>query len=316
MSANRNILKKFRENDNSEIVSVLCSSLFAYIVLLYIAYILSFYSYWWVVALALPTHWLHARIFILMHDCGHYSFFKSRKLNTFFGHIAGFFYYTPFLMWRELHNKHHLYQGNLDKRGHSLDVWTMTKQEFQSSNAVVKILYKIYRHPFVILFISPIVLFFLVFRFPFEKFSGKAVANIFLFNVVLITAALYFPQIFLKYFLVQLPSLIISLSMASFLFYIQHQFEGTKWLEGNNHSNELISLNGSSYLKMSPFLDWCYGYIGYHHTHHFDTKIPMYHLKNASLHMESASNSVYLSSSLKNLNLKLWDTKSNKLVPF
>ncbi|MBY0554260.1 fatty acid desaturase [bacterium] len=314
MNTNRKILKKFREHNSFQIIYVLSTSLLAYIALLFIAYQLSFYSYWWVLVLALPTHWFHARIFILMHDCGHYSFFKNRKLNTLFGHIAGFFYYTPFLMWRELHNKHHTNQGNLDKRGLSLDVWTMTKTEFESCGKITKSVYKIYRNPFVVLFLSPLILFFVIFRLPFEKFSTKATANILILDILLISAAFYFPQQTLTYFLIQLPSLLLSFSMASFLFYVQHQFENTRWVNSTDYSNELISLHGSSYFKLPVFFDWAYGFIGYHHIHHLDVKIPMYHLKAAHLSLNSLHTEITLSDALKSLNLKVWDEAKSKLV--
>lgn len=314
MNVNRDLLKKFREHSNSQIVSVLCTSLLAYLVLLFIAYQLSFYSYWWVLLLAVPTHWFHARIFILMHDCGHYSFFKSRKLNSLFGHIAGFFYYTPFLMWRELHNKHHVNQGNLDKRGQSLDVWTMTRSEYEYSSKTTKLIYNAYRHPFVLLVLSPLLLFFIIFRLPFEKFSAKALANIFILDAILLSAILFFPQIALTYFLIQLPSLLISLSMASFLFYVQHQFENTKWVKSADYNNELISLRGSSYFKLPPFLDWAYGFIGYHHIHHLDVKVPMYRLKLAHQSLNSLHTEITLKEALKALQLKVWDEDQSKLV--
>ncbi|MEQ1723744.1 MAG: fatty acid desaturase, partial [Pseudobdellovibrio sp.] len=174
-----------------QIIYVLSTSLLSYLITLFLSYKLSAYSYWWVLLLALPAHFFHARMFIVMHDCGHYSFFKSRKLNNLFGHITGFFYYTPFYMWRELHNKHHTNQGNLDKRGQSLDVWTLTKAEYESAPKTKRLLYNLYRNPMVLLFIAPLFLFFIIFRVPFEKFSAKAVINILILDVLLILMLTY-----------------------------------------------------------------------------------------------------------------------------
>ena len=39
---------------------------------------------------------LLVRIFIIFHDCGHNSFFKSKKLNKWVGFITGTLAFTPF----------------------------------------------------------------------------------------------------------------------------------------------------------------------------------------------------------------------------
>lgn len=316
MIVNRELLKEFRQNSNSQIIYVLLTSLGAYGALLYVGYLLSGYSYWWVLFLAVPTHWLHARIFILMHDCGHYSFFKQRWLNTLFGHIAGLFYLTPFLMWRELHNKHHVMQGNLQKRGYSLDVWTMTSDEYSNASDWKKWRYRFYRHPFTVLVLSPLLLFILIFRIPFEKFSTKAVLNIFILDILLLLPLVVNPDSFFKMASIVAPSMLISFCMASFLFYVQHQFENTLWLIDSEYSNEQISLRGSSYFKMPPFFDWCYGYIGYHHIHHLDTKIPMYKLQSAQIRLNLQTEEITFEKALNSLKCKLWDSSLNKLTGF
>lgn len=284
--------------------------------LLFAAYKLSEISYFWVVALAIPTHFFHSRMFVVMHDCGHYSFFKSRFLNNLLGHVTAFFFYTPFFMWRELHNKHHAYQGNLDKRDKSLDVWTLTTEEFARAGAVKKWAYRIYRHPLFLFSIAPYFLFLLIFRVPFERFSTKAIANILILDALLLGFLVFQPQLLLKLFLVQGPSLFIGFSMASFLFYIQHQFEGTLWLRDIEFNNSEIALHGSSFYRLPPFLNWVYGNIGYHHIHHLDVKIPMYNLSRAQEKLQHEHSSVFLRDTFKTFKLKLWDEKNRKMVGF
>src|SRR5215471_13163979 len=60
-----------------------------YAVLLILMYFSLGYSYWLTLALALPAGGLLTRIFILFHDCGHGSFFKSQRANNLLGTICG-----------------------------------------------------------------------------------------------------------------------------------------------------------------------------------------------------------------------------------
>lgn len=53
--------------------------------------------------------------FILLHETGHYSFFKSRFLNKIFGHVFGFLSFIPFKSWVAIHNLHHRWTGWRDK---------------------------------------------------------------------------------------------------------------------------------------------------------------------------------------------------------
>lgn len=56
----------------------------------YLMYLSCFWSYWLTLLLAVPTAGFLVRIFIIQHDCGHHSFFRSRRANDFLG------FYHPF----------------------------------------------------------------------------------------------------------------------------------------------------------------------------------------------------------------------------
>ncbi|MCP5162821.1 MAG: fatty acid desaturase [Hahellaceae bacterium] len=55
------------------------------------------------------------RVFVLMHDCGHYSLFGRRSLNGWFGSLASIVTLTPFVAWRDIHFEHHRWVGVIDK---------------------------------------------------------------------------------------------------------------------------------------------------------------------------------------------------------
>jgi len=54
------------------------------------------------------------RVFIIHHDCGHGSYFKSRKANDIMGFITGVLAFTPYYLWRWEHAIHHASSGDLD----------------------------------------------------------------------------------------------------------------------------------------------------------------------------------------------------------
>ena len=52
-------------------------------------------------------------LFILGHDCGHYSFAKKRWVNELVGHLLMLPVVYPFHNWRIQHNAHHKYTNKL-----------------------------------------------------------------------------------------------------------------------------------------------------------------------------------------------------------
>jgi acyl-lipid omega-6 desaturase (Delta-12 desaturase) len=53
--------------------------------------------------------------FILLHESGHFSFFKNRSLNRMLGHFCAFASFIPFESWINIHNLHHKWTGYRDK---------------------------------------------------------------------------------------------------------------------------------------------------------------------------------------------------------
>ena len=63
--------------------------------------------YWLTLLLAIPTAGLLVRLFIIQHDCGHGSFFKSRAANDFVGRALSVLTLTPYGSWKLNHAAHH-----------------------------------------------------------------------------------------------------------------------------------------------------------------------------------------------------------------
>ena len=70
----------------------------------------------WVALLPLPfIILLTVRVFGLMHECGHGSLFRSRRLNRLVGFLLGVLSGMPQYVWSQHHNYHHVHNGNWDK---------------------------------------------------------------------------------------------------------------------------------------------------------------------------------------------------------
>jgi len=101
-------------------------------------------SYWLTLLLSVPAAGFLVRIFIIFHDCGHGSFFKSERTNRWVGIILGALVFTPYHRWHRDHKIHHSTVGNLDDRGIG-DVYTITVDEYLAMSRWKRFGYKIGR---------------------------------------------------------------------------------------------------------------------------------------------------------------------------
>jgi omega-6 fatty acid desaturase (delta-12 desaturase) len=60
---------------------------------------------------------------------------------------------------------------------------------------------------------------------------------------------------------------------------VQHRFEAAQWARQAEWNPIHASLEGSSYLRLPPVLQWVTGNIGFHHIHHLSAKVPNYRLQ-------------------------------------
>ncbi|MEI6678396.1 MAG: fatty acid desaturase [Mariniphaga sp.] len=276
-------------------------------------------SYWLTLVLSVFAAGFLVRIFIIFHDCGHGSFFKSQLIGRIVGIITGILAFTPYHKWTREHKEHHATVGNLDKRGVG-DVKTLTVVEFLKLSKWKRFMYRLYRHPIFLFGVAPFLVFVLQNRFPRKYMNIKDHIYLQLTNLAIIAlAALVVWAIGWKAFLlIQLPVLYIASVHGLWLFYVQHQYENVVWARAGDWNYKDIALEGSSYFKLPKLLQWFTGNIGFHHIHHLSPRIPNYKLplcfKENTIFQEVKP--VTFFSSLKSLKLRLWDEKSQKLVGF
>ena len=118
--------------------------------------------------------------------------------------------------------------------------------------------------------------------------------------------------------LVQLPIVLLAASMGVWLFYVQHQFEGTRWKRDSTWSLPEAALHGSSYYVLPGILRWFTANIGMHHVHHLCSRIPCYRLpRTLSEHPElEVTSRLTLIQSIRGVRLALWDEDQGQLISF
>src|SRR5712691_5027703 len=147
------------------------NSILPFLAMWYVMYRSLEISYWLTLLLALPAAGFMIRVFIIFHDCGHGSFFKSQRANHVLGFITGVLTFTPYHHWRHKHALHHATSGDLDGRGIG-DIWTLTVQEYVDAPRWKRITYRVFRNPFVLFVLAPLYLFLIHQRFP-SRAVGK-----------------------------------------------------------------------------------------------------------------------------------------------
>ena len=315
----RRIVSRYEQPSLGRSVWQAASTVVSYGVLWYVMHRSVAVSYWITLALAILAAGFLVRIFIIFHDCGHGSFFASRKANDTLGVIAGILTFTPYYQWRHKHAIHHATSGDLDRRGTG-DVWTMTVREYLDASRWRRFAYRMTRNPVVLFGIAPLLLLAVGQRFPWRRADRRERANVLWTNLAIlgIAALLAWWMGLQAYLAIQATILAIAGSVGVWLFYVQHQFEGAYWERRGQWDYVTAALHGSSYYRLPKVLQWFTGNIGFHHIHHLSPGIPNYNLEkchNADPLLQGAAH-ITLLASLKSLGYRLWDEQRQTWVGY
>lgn len=315
------VLAQYREPDHLRSAWELAASLGPFLALWALAWWALSVSYWLSLGIAILNGAFLVRVFIIQHDCGHGAFFRNRQVSDWTGRILGVLTLTPYAVWRRTHAIHHSTAGNLDRRGIG-DIVTMTVAEYRKLSPFDRLVYRAYRHPLVQFGLVPTYLFILQNRVP----SGLMTAGWRYWISAMGTNAAIAGLLGLIYYfggltpilLIFLPTVLVAGSIGVWLFYVQHQFEDTRWDADGDWQLHDAALHGSSHYDLPAVLRWFTGNIGIHHVHHLYSRIPFYRLTEVLRdHAELANaNRMTLSESLACARLHLWDEANRKLLSF
>ena len=295
------------------------NTLVPYGLLWYLMYLCVAVSFWLAVPLAMLAGAFLVRLFVIHHDCGHGSFFKSRAANHILGFITGFITMTPYHHWRWEHALHHATSGDLDRRGTG-DIWTLTVQEYLEASRWKKFAYRLARNPVVLFLIGPLFVFVIKHRFPSPRASRRERYSVYWTNLAILVFAVGLSAVFgfWTYVLLQLIVISVAGSAGVWLFYVQHQFEGVYWGRKEEWDYATAALQGSSFYKLPKVLQWFSGNIGFHHIHHLSARIPNYRLQKCqdSEPLFQSVKPITLMASLKSFTFRLWDEQQKRLVGY
>jgi acyl-lipid omega-6 desaturase (Delta-12 desaturase) len=315
----QNVVARYQKSALWPAVWQMMNTLVPYAALWYLMYLSLGVSYWLTAALALLAAGFSVRVFIIFHDCGHGSFFQSRKANDTLGLITGVLSFTPYYHWRWEHALHHASAGDLDRRGTG-DVWTLTVQEYLEASRWKRFAYRLGRNPFILFVLAPAFLFLVKQRFPSLKARGRERRSVYLTNVAVLAMAAGLSCLFgvKAYLILQVGILMVAGTAGVWLFYVQHQFEGVYWERRGEWDYCTAALKGSSFYKLPKVLQWFSGNIGFHHIHHLSPRIPNYYLEKChrAEPLFQTVPPVTLLPSLKSLTFRLWDEQRRRLVSF
>jgi omega-6 fatty acid desaturase (delta-12 desaturase) len=294
-------------------------SVIPYIIMWYLMYRSLVYPYWVTLLLSLLATGFLIRIFIIFHDCGHRSFFKTIKANNIVGMIMGIIAFTPFFKWHHQHWIHHATSANLDKRGIG-DVWTMTVDEYIKSSKWQRFMYRAFRNPYFMFTIGPLLVVLFQNRTAKKSLSKQEKWNVYFTNLVIIGMAVTISLVigFKAFLLIQMPIILIGHSIGIWLFYIQHQYDEVTWERENKWDYKSSAVNGSSFLKLPAVLQWFTGNIGFHHVHHLSSRIPNYNLEKCHYENEMFKDikPIVLFKTFRALKLSLWDEANRRMISF
>lgn len=259
------------------------------------------------------------RCFSLMHDCGHYSLFRSKQINRIVGFMLGVINAIPQYAWSRDHAYHHKTNGNWEKYRGVADF--LSTEEFAELNSFHQRLYELLRHPlmaipggFFYLAIKPrlalvagsydfIKHLWTSLHSPGQSSPGQSSPSMNLSKIISShqsknwhTAAEFWDLLFnnlcvvggwiwLGHWLgsgflsVYAITLTCSATIFIWVFFVQHIFDGTYAHQTAGWDYLKGAIEGSSYLDLPPILRWFTADISYHNIHHLSERIPNYNLK-------------------------------------
>jgi omega-6 fatty acid desaturase (delta-12 desaturase) len=289
------------------------------------------------------------RAFGLMHECGHGSLFRSRRLNSAVGFFLGVLTGMPQYVWSQHHNYHHAHNGNWDRyRG---PYTTLSVDEYA---ALTRAQQRLYRSKCSVAAAPLAGFIYLIFNPRFTWLKGSIGLVIHTVrrkltqpNVPLRAHAASYQSRYWKsareyrhmlwnnlallsvwalmcwacgtavFFSIYLLSLSIAGGVGIVLFTVQHNFEHAYASDSEQWDRDTGTIEGTSFLVLPRWLNWFTVNIGYHHIHHLSASIPNYHLAECHeeyQHLFSRVTRVKLCEVPGALQCILWDTRGKRII--
>lgn len=237
-----------------------------------------------------------AGLFMLGHDCGHYTFAKKPWVNDLAGHLFMTPVLYPFYNWRLQHNCHHAHTNKLGggrwKQLEDISNWKadpywhpIRSEIYASIPPKNRWIYQMLRGQFW--WLGTIQNWWSQITIDGSKLSAKDRSKVKLsIAIALIFAGTIFPILvattgvwgFIKFWLV--PWLVFHFWFSTFTL-LHHTSPETLWKEGSDWNAVQAQLWGTVHCNYPRWVEFlCYD-INYHIPHHISPAIPFYNLRMA-----------------------------------
>lgn len=318
----KKMVQNYQVPDSKKAIIQIINTFLPFLALWVLMYFSLNWSIWITIGLGFINAFFLVRIFIIQHDCGHQSFFKSKKINNAVGFICSFFSFIPYKYWAKVHNYHHGHCGQIEVWEIG-DIPTLTVKQYAQRNWWGKLKYRIWRLPIVTFVIAPIFYLIVSNRLPTIKLSNWKLMTMTQLKNNIAIAAVYISLGYLlgwKEFLFVQFFLVFTFGVIAFwFFYVQHQHEYSYKQMKENWDYLLAAVRGSTYYKLPKMFQWLTGNIGIHHIHHLSSLIPNYNLEKCmkeNIILTKYVTVVKFWESFKMMSHKLWDEEKQKMISF
>ena len=276
-------------------------------------------SYWLTAGLTLLIALFLVRAFVLMHDCGHGSLFRSGWLNRSFGFLLGVVTGMPQYVWSQHHAFHHSTNGNWAKyRGPFV---VDTADEYAAMSEGRRRRYRLLRripllplHAFIYVLVMP--------RYNWLMGKWSTVLerrhmtwnNVALLGIWIAMSLAIGPALF---FAVYVASVSLATAVGIAVFTVQHNFEGSYASGDEGWDYHEAAIHGTSFLVLPAWVGWFTANIAYHHIHHLSARIPNYRLAECHAAYQDLFVEVpriRLREVPRALEYILWDTRARRIV--
>lgn len=259
------------------------------------------------------------RLFIIYHDYQHGAILRdsptARLLMTSYGLLT----LNPPSVWNRSHDHHH--KNNSKIYGADIGSFPiMTKQAYADATRAERFAYAVARHPMVIVLgYASVFLWGMCLR-PLllspQKHLDCALALFLHFGAIAWLATRGLDVMLLG----MLIPCLVAAALGAYLFYAQHNYPAACLKTRAEWSHVDAALHSSSFITMSPLMNWITGNIGYHHVHHLNARIPFYRLPEAMAALVELQSPGTTSLGPRDvaacLRLKLWSPEDGKFVGF
>ena len=237
---------------------------------------------YWIGQILLSFFFLQS--FILLHECAHLSFFKTRSINKVMGHLFGFLSMIPYYSWQQMHNLHHRWTGWRDK-----DPTTETTANPSSSstkNLIVNITWRLFIPVFYISYkLSNYWNLFKIKRFLSPKKYNKVKIQAILYVIIYMLLSYFFGELILYLFV---PAFAISLLLKELVIMTQHSHIEIP-VSNNKEVKPISYLDQVKYTRSfyinSFFARYFLFNFNLHEAHHAHPAIPAYKLSYIKLNI-------------------------------